>query len=165
MQHTNKLQKVEKSSASSNSKRKEFWVEVMQPANNKSSKKKKPKGKKITNNVHKKNLTMVSKEVWHLAKPIYGRNPLRPSDRVLCIIPALVNENGVRECGSSDVEVEDEECFAGSVVELHNGHVRVRLDGLGKKEDVWMPVDSPKIFMDGGRWQDNDVAFDLPALH
>jgi [histone H3]-trimethyl-L-lysine9/36 demethylase len=162
---TSKLQKTEKSSGSTNSKRKEFWVEVMQPANSKSSKKKKIRGKKISNNGHKNNQTMVSKEVWHLAKPIFGRNPLRPSDRVLCIIPALVNENGVRECGSSDVEVEDEECFAGSVVELHNGHVRVRLDGLGKKEDVWMAIDSPKIFIDGGRWDDKEISFEMPAKH
>jgi [histone H3]-trimethyl-L-lysine9/36 demethylase len=157
--------KIDKSAGSVNIKRKEFWVEVMQPSNNKAQKKKKTTGKKINNNGHKANQTMVSKEIWHLAKPIFGRNPLRPRDRVLCIIPALVNENGVRECGSSDVEVEDEECFAGFVVELLNGHVRVRLDGLGKKEDVWMPVDSPKIYIDGGRWEDNEDSFKIPAKH
>jgi [histone H3]-trimethyl-L-lysine9/36 demethylase len=161
-----KLQKTEKGSGSGSSKRKEFWVEVMQPANTRSSKskKKKTKGKKITTG-SKNNQTMVSKEVWHLAKPIIGKKTLRPSDRVLCIIPALVNENGVREAGKSDVEVEDEECFAGSVVELHNGHARVRLNGMGKKEDVWMPIDSPKLFMDGGRWEESEESFEMPAKH
>lgn len=158
-----KVQKTVKSAGSGGSRRKEFWVEVMQPANNRSSKsKKKTKGNKI---ISKNNQTMISKEVWHLARPIVGKKSLQPSDRVLCIIPALVNENGVRESGSSNVEVEDEECFAGSVVEIHNDHVRVRLDGLGKKEDVWMPFGSPKIFMDGGRWEESEESFEMPAKH
>jgi jumonji domain-containing protein 2 len=152
--------KVQKTEHNGNSKRKDFWVEVMQPAPNKKSKsKKKSKGKRTVNAQ-----TMISKEVWHLAKPILGKKSLQPSQRVLCIIPALVNENSVRESRNSSEEVEDEECFAGSIVELHNGYARIRLDGLGKKEDVWMEVGGPKLFLDGGRWE-NDESFTMPAKH
>jgi len=162
----NKVAKTDQnSSAGANAKRKEFWVEVMQPAAPQSKSKKKSKGKKKTGGTSS-NQTMVSREVWHLAKPIVGRKPLHPSDRVLCIIPALVDENGAGDWSNGEkTEVEDEECFAGSVVELHNGHVRVRLDGLGKKDDVWMPVDSPKLFLDGGRWEDKAECVKLPAKH
>ena len=122
----------------------------------KSKSKKKSKGKRTVNAQ-----TMVSKEVWHLAKPIISKKSLGPSERVLCIIPALVNESGGR---SNRNEVEDEECFAGSVVELQNEYVRIRLDGLGKKDDVWIEVDSPKLFLDGGRWE-NEESYDMPAKH
>lgn len=145
-----KVHKTDKNSGGGYSKRKEFWVEVMQPA---SKLKKKLKGKRTSNAQ-----TMISKEVWHLAKPIVGKKSVSPSDRVLCIIPALVNENSLRG------EVEDEECFAGSIVELHNGHARVRLDGLGKKEDVWMELGSPRLFLDGGMWE-SEGSFDMPEKH
>jgi hypothetical protein len=129
------------------------------------TKKSKKKGRKTTGFSKGGKQTMVSKDVWHLAKPI-GRKPLHPSDRVLCIIPAVVGESVPGASGNGGkTEFEDEECFAGSVVELHNGHVRVRLDGLGKKEDVWMTVDSPKLFLDGGRWEDNEESFKMPEKH
>ena len=86
----NKVAKTEENSSSSgNRRRKEFWVEVLQPPS--PTKKSKKKGKKTTA-VTKGKQTMVSKDVWHLAKPI-GRKPLHTSDRVLCIIPAVVGES------------------------------------------------------------------------
>ena len=36
---------------------------------------------------------------------------------------------------------------------------------MSKKDDAWMPVDSPKLFLDGGRWGDEDIAEELPAKH
>ena len=35
---------------------------------------------------------------------------------------------------------------------------------MGKKDDIWMSVNSSKLFVDGGRWEeDND--FKMPAKH
>mmetsp|Transcript_17698 Transcript_17698/g.30065 ORF Transcript_17698/g.30065 Transcript_17698/m.30065 type:complete len:199 (-) Transcript_17698:979-1575(-) len=51
-------------------------------------------------------------------------------------------------------EEDDEQCFAGSITEIADGHARIHFVGLPKKEDVWMPVDSPKMFMDGGKYME-----------
>lgn len=131
------------------SKRKPFWVEVMQPFSN--------KRQKISTKGSKKH-----NEIWHLAKP-GSRKAFRPTTRVLCIVPAIV-ESASKTDESSVEEEEDEECFAGNIVEVRDDHVRVRFDGMGKKEDAWIAIDSPKLFLDGGRWEE-DVMEELPALH
>jgi len=139
------------------SKPKDFWIEVMQPSSTKSTKKSKRSRKKTK---------AEEIEIWHLAKPV-GRKSLRISDRVLCIIPAIVDtSNGQRSSSidSDHSEEESEECFAGFVFERLNNDVRVRLDGMGKKDDIWMSVNSPKLFLDGGRWEENND-FKMPAKH
>lgn len=110
-------------------------------------------------------------ETWHLAKPT-NRKSLRPSDRVLCIIPAVVDRSNSNSnsnittsgCLSSTQQQESEECFAGYVYERLNDDARIRLDGMGKKEDIWMSVSSPKLFLDGGKWEE-DNGFKMPAKH
>jgi hypothetical protein len=142
-------------------KRKEFWVEVVQPAVKRGVQ---VKGKKRPNK-KKDNVG----EIWHLAKSL-GRKALRPSDRVLCIIPATLDEElSKKEGGSSSIDNDeedddDEQCFAGSIVETQGDHVRVRLDGFGRKDDVWMELGSPKLFLDGGRWEDCPKS-GLPPKH
>lgn len=147
---SNKSQK--ESEENQHSKQKPFWVEVMQPCN---------KRQKLSNTGSKK-----PNEVWHLAKP-GSHKAFRPPARVLCIVPAIVEgvpitqDSSDEDCGDED---EDEECFAGYITEVRDDHVRVRFDGMGKKEDTWISIDSPKLFLDGGRWEE-DVIEELPALH
>ena len=129
-------------------KRKPFWVEVMQPSR---TKRLKGKGSKKREK---------PQEIWHLAKP-GSRKSLGPGVRVLCIVPVTVDGNS-KDDDSSDEE--DEECFAGVIIEGRDDHVRVRFDGMNKKDDTWMEVESPKLFLDGGMWEE-DVAEELPALH
>ena len=133
-------------------KTKEFWVEVMQSLTAR-------KYKAVTKGSRKRR--KVREEVWHLAKPV-NRKSLRPSTRVLCIVPAVFDDDSGSD-DSSEIE-ENEQCFAGTIVEETDDHVKIHFDGMGKKEDQWMPIDSPKIFLDGGRW-DEDVSAKLPALH
>lgn len=144
------------------SKPKNFWVEVMQPSFSKS---KKSKSKKKS---RKSQVRLQELELWHLAKPV-GRKPLRPSDRVLCIIPAVVERNNIgnddNDNDAAAAKTDGEECFAGQVVEDHNDHIRVRLDGMGKQDDIWVTKDSSKLFLDGGRWEEKEKDFKMPALH
>ncbi len=139
-------------------KLRDFWVEVVQSSSRRSTRKSKSKRSRMQT-------TREVVELWHLAKPI-GRNSLRKSDRVLCIIPAVV-ERGNGEISSSandDSNEESEECFAGYVFERLNDDIRIRLDGMGKKDDIWMSIDSPKLFLDGGVWEENNT-FKMPAKH
>jgi JmjC domain, hydroxylase len=142
-------------------KRKDFWVEVVHPALKQAAKSKGNKGSSKKRNV-------VVQEIWHLARPL-GRKILRPSDRVLCIIPATMDEMSTsttneRASSKDDEEEDDEQCFAGSIIEMQGDHVRVRLDGFGRNEDVWLEFSSPKLFLDGGRWEESPD-HKLPALH
>jgi hypothetical protein len=130
------------------SKRKPFWVEVMTPFHAKKLKASKKRKKK-------------PEEVWHLAKP-GSRKSLRPSVRVLCIVRAAIDDSPGNS--ESSEEEEDEECFAGSILEIRDDHARVRFDGMSKKDDNWLPIDSPKLFLDGGRWKE-DLTEDLPEKH
>lgn len=136
------------------SKRKVFWVEVVQTSTLKAKKSQKSKKSR------KRSKSDSPKEVWHLAKP-GSRKSLRPSVKVLCIMTAVVDGN---QSDDSDDE-EDEQCFSGVVTEYRDDHVRVHLDGYSKKDDIWMSVESPKLFLDGGRWSETMAEEDLPPLH
>ena len=143
---------------SSNSKRADFWVEVMQPLTGKKTKKSSKK-----NNARKRGRKQ-DQEVWHLAKP-GSRKSLRPSVRVLCIVGTVVDGNPSVDGDSDSEDEKDEQCFSGTVTEVRDDHVRIRFDGLGKKDDTWMSVDSPKLFLDGGRWGETIAEEELPPLH
>jgi len=132
--------------------RKPFWVEVVQAANGTK--------KKARQRSESRKRSKEPNEIWHLAKP-GGRKSLTASARVLCIVPAVL-EGKPASSGVSSDDDEDEECFAGVILEDRDDHVRIRFDGMSKKDDMWIPIDSPKIFLDGGRWHD-DVR--LPKLH
>jgi hypothetical protein len=130
----------------------EFWVEVRRPISKEETAKK--KGKRPL-----KKAKRTDEEIWHLAKAT-TRKGLVPDARVLCVLPAKVVLDRVKfhYRTTGDPDNQDEQCFAGQVVELIDDHVRVRLDGLPKSSDEWMHVWSPKLFLDGGRWgEDHDV--------
>jgi hypothetical protein len=105
-----------------------------------------------------------TEEIWHLAKPIIipatgarnkQRRRLEVFTRVLCLLPGTVMTSGDSNADDDDDE-EDEQCFAGQIVELSDDHVLVHLDGLPRSEDFWLPVNSSKLFLDGGRWNEDD---------
>jgi hypothetical protein len=61
----------------------------------------------------------------------------------------------------------EEQCFRGQVTEITDGYARIHLDGLSKADDVWMAIDSPKLYLDGGPWteDEDEETSDLPPLH
>jgi hypothetical protein len=143
-------------------KRKQFWVEVMQPVAGKGSTFSK-KTKKPTKKKGRKRSKDDTVEIWHLAKP-GGRKSLRPETKVLSITPAMMDAEKMDDSSDED---EAEECFAGVIIEVRDNHVRVRFDGLTKRDDVWVPIDSPKLFLDGGIWDGTSESEHaaLPPLH
>jgi hypothetical protein len=142
--------------------KKDFWIEVVEPIVGKGSTTDSSHRKR--NNRKRKKQKAKTGEIWHLAKHV-GRRILRPSARVLCVVPAVVEEDRKSKVDSESDDEEDEQCFAGTITEVSEDHVRVHFDGLPKKDDVWMPLDSPKLFLDGGRWEENPERSKLPAKH
>jgi jumonji domain-containing protein 2 len=140
------------------SRRKAFWVEVMQPVTTKTAKSKKTK--KTKSRKRSKNEDEDDGEVWHLAKPC-GRKSLRQSVKVLCIMSAVVD--GDRSDDSD--QVEDEQCFSGLITEVRDDHARIHFDGMSKRDDAWMSIESPKLFLDGGRWGGALAEEELPPKH
>ena len=136
----------------------EFWVEVMRafpskgkavspsPATGKGSKKKR---KKVA---EKKD---ADKDVWHLARPI-GRRRLERHARVLCIVPATAMGSKANKTkkGTKRADVDDEQCFAGQVVEISEDYARIHLDRTQKTSDIWMHSKGAKLFLDGGQWSE-----------
>lgn len=149
--HANSPKGKKQENDSHNSKPKEFWVEVMQPSGKQQAAKAKSSRKRKQS----------QHEIWHLAKP-GRRKSLQPQTRVLCIVPAVMD--GDEEDSDSADEEDNEQCFAGVIVEVQDKHARVHFDGMTRKEDSWIPLDSPKLFLDGGRWGE-DVSENLPARH
>jgi JmjC domain, hydroxylase len=156
--YTPKKRKLKKKDQLSEQQRKnEFWIEVMQPSEFKKS------GKKH-------GAKRAKESPWHLAKPI-SRKRLEVQMRVLCLVPAATKtllpvprDYDDSSDEEKDVE-EDEQCFACTIVEMSQGHVLVHFDGLPKTEDIWMPESSPKLFLDGGRWQEEHEEEGMPPLH
>ena len=149
-------------------RRGEFWIEVMKPlkpgelraiepeepdepeGEGRSKRKRKPsfKVRDLEDREREKEREAFrEEEVWHLAKPV-GKKGLAVGRRVLAVVPGIA----VNTYGDKDADDEDEHCFCGQVSEVADDHVRIRIDGLGKKDDVWMPVHCPKLYVDGGRW-------------
>lgn len=71
---------------------------------------------------------------WRLAKRVRP-GLFVPNTRVICMA----------ECEDSNTEF-----FIGTVVKLVDGHVKVHLNGLGKKDDSWFEQGSDHLFLDGG---------------
>jgi JmjC domain, hydroxylase len=161
---------------------KEFWVEVMAPVpsaqradygrrvsvscqpKKTTTTKKRPRGK------GKRQLPQQEKEVWHLAKPM-TRKGLVVNAKVLVMIPGIAAKKEEQESSDSsdsdetfDAE-EDEQCFAGVITEFSEEHCRVHFDRLPKDDDVWMHIDSKKLFLDGGRWDELQTKQGLPPRH
>jgi hypothetical protein len=160
--------KSPKTKLSEQQRKQEFWVEVMRAVTSsgkeqtaaksalKGKSKRKRKPEKIVES---------EEEVWHLARPV-GRKRLDLHTRVLCIVPATVMSSK-RSKAKSKVDIDDEQCFSGAVVEIADDCVRVHLDGTPKSEDTWMHTKSAKLFLDGGRWSDEeeDEVSEIPPKH
>lgn len=115
-----------------------IWIEVLRPLPS--------DGRKLTgkSNSSKRRRNQGPTEEWRLAKPSIRRE-LDLKTKVLCLVPAKL------EGTSQD---DDEQCFLGEITEISEGHVRVHFQGLPKNEDVWMDMSSPKLFLDGGKWEE-----------
>jgi len=78
---------------------------------------------------------------WRLAKR--ARPGLFvPNTQVICMV----------ECKGGDDHAPgaDYEFFIGTIMKLVDGHVKVHLTGLNKKDDIWLDQDSDHLFLDGG---------------
>merc|ERR1712150_276514 len=97
----------------------------------------------------------MGEEEWRLAKPLTTNNSRKKKEqitletKVLCLLPGKIigNDDGEDE--------EDEQCFEGVVKEMSDGHCRVHFAGLKKEEDVWIELNSNKLFLDGGKWEED----------
>lgn len=126
--------------------------------------KKKAKKQKLSEQQRKKEFWVEltgRPEDWRLAIPILKSNKskcLSVSRRILL----FVSPND--ELGLAPSDQQDEACFAGSVVEVADGHVRLHMDGQARKNDVWVPLHKTKekVFLDGGAWKSDHG---IPALH
>jgi jumonji domain-containing protein 2 len=62
---------------------------------------------------------------------------------------------------NDDSDEEEELCFVGQIAEVSDGdYVRIHMDGLPRTEDVWMNLNDDKVFLNGGRW-DEDTGEDV----
>lgn len=78
------------------------------------------------------------KEDWRLA--LRAKSALfTPQTQVLCFLDCDDDEYGRKE-----------KCFTGVIAQVVEGHARIHFAGLHRKEDIWMPINSPKLFLDGG---------------
>jgi hypothetical protein len=155
-----------KAKPSEQQRKHEFWVEVMRVVSN-SRKTATSLGKKgkATKRKRKQEINVESEEeVWHLARPV-GRKRLEVQTRVLCIVPSTVMSS-LSSKTKSKAHIDDEQCFSGQVVEIADDHARVHLDGTPKSEDMWMHSKSAKLFLDAGRWSDQDDELsEMPPKH
>ena len=134
----------------------EFWIEVTLPSQLRKTNSSTKKGLKHSKNAHVK--------PWYLAKPI-GRKRLEVNMKILCLVPATPTTNSSIQdiVSSSDVEDEgtfpddnhvEELCFTGTIIRIEDRHALLHFDGQSKTSDIWMPLSSSKIFLNGGIWNE-----------
>lgn len=113
-------------------KAKSFEVEVMKLAKYRSKTGKgKPAGKKAKGKSKK---AAEKEEKRHTAMPMKAVH-MKPQTRVICL---LDTDDG-------------EECyFTGVVVDVVEDHAKIHFAGTTKREDIWLTLDSGKLFLDGG---------------
>lgn len=75
---------------------------------------------------------------WRLAKRARP-GAFTSNTNVICLI----------ECEDDDSE-KDHEFFIGTIVKEVDGHVKVHLSGLGRKDDIWLEQDSENLLLDAG---------------
>ena len=73
---------------------------------------------------------------WRLAKRARP-GAFTSNTNVICLI----------ECEDDDSE-KDHEFFIGTIVKEVDGHVKVHLSGLGRKDDIWLEQDSENLLLD-----------------
>lgn len=113
-------------------KRKGFTVEVMKlshrrdsGAKSKSVSKKKTKGKALKE---------IKSESFHLAMPMSAAQ-MKPRTKVICLL---------------DTDNDFQCYFAGIIVDVVEDYAKIHFAGSVRSEDVWMPIESGTLFVDGG---------------
>ena len=81
---------------------------------------------------------------WRLAKRARPGAFVPHTDVIILVDCHDSNGSEIMHAGN------DYEFFIGTIVKVLDGHVRVHLTGLGKKEDIWFEQDSLHLFLDGG---------------
>lgn len=84
-------------------------------------------------------------DLWHLAQPTKRR--LCAGTKILYLM-----QNG-----------SDEDCHRGKILDVQDDHYKIHLEGFSKSSDMWLPTNHPKIYLDGGAYQEE--ASSLPTLH
>lgn len=118
----------------SGGKIKPFTVEVMKlssrryhrdvdSTNKENSKRVKGKGKKL-----------IEMEEYHIAIPMKASN-MKPQTQVICLLDT-----------DNDIEC----YFAGVIVDVVEKHAKIHFAGSTRNEDVWLTINSGKLFLDGG---------------
>jgi JmjC domain, hydroxylase len=169
-----KRRKKQTGKLSEQQRKNEFWIEVVQPVTS--------EGKLM--NTGGKTKRGKGEDIWHLAKPI-GRKGIELNTRILCLISQVNPQSILDDDSDSSSERVDqqrrgrrrndnnnrddcddqEHCFAGTAVEVSDGYVRIHLDGLPRSDDLWVAQFSLKLFLDGGRWEEEHQATGIPELH
>lgn len=116
--------------------RKGIVVEVMRSAPNR--KMSSPKKKQSRSRKGKK-----EREDWRLALKVRAAT-FTAQTPVLCFLPC---DMGDREETSDE---KPEKCFTGVITQVMEGYARIHFAGMLRSEDVWIPTNSPKLFLDGG---------------
>lgn len=109
-------------------KPKAFTVEVMKLVSARKKLGKKSAGKR------KRNIKEVEEDDYRKAMPIKPSD-LKPQTSVICLLET----------------VNEVECyFRGSIVDVVERHAKIHFAGSSRREDVWLMLDSGKLFLDGG---------------
>lgn len=174
--------KTTPSGSQKKTRKKEFWVEVMAPVpssqrgvprDDMKKKKSIPKKRKRSNNQQQREQQLQQqRELWRLAKPL-TQKALQAGARVLVMIPGVVanpddprsSSSGSSDSDSDSEQEEDEQCFAGVITEFVDDYCRVHFERLTKEDDVWIHINSPKLFLDGGHWDVTHEIKGVPPRH
>jgi jumonji domain-containing protein 2 len=108
-----------------------FWVEVAKPAAD---------GRQPSKKKQKRPMVQDDND-WRLAQPVSKIDMLKLGAKVLCLL---------RSKDAHGNEMDDELCFAGEIIELDEGCVKVHFEGMLRKEDAWINFNSEKVFLDTG---------------
>ena len=135
----------------------EFWIEVTLPSQLRKTNPSMKKGSKQSKKTDVK--------PWYLAKPV-GRKRLEVNTKILCLVPVTSSTSASMQVTVSTSDVDDdgmlflndhqveELCFTGTIIRIEDKHALIHFDGQSKSSDIWMPLSSTKIFLNGGVWDE-----------
>ena len=140
----------------------EFWIEVTLPSQLRKTNSSMKKGSK--------NSKKVDMKPWYLAKPV-GRKRLEVNMKILCLVPitpttttASIQDLVVTSDADDELTFPimdnlpvEEHCFTGTIIRIEDNHALIHFDGQCKSSDIWMHLSSPKIFLNGGIYDDTKV--------
>jgi len=86
-------------------------------------------------------------EDWRMALKVRA-STFTPQTPVLCFIPCELDIGNID--GTINSGKESEKFFCGTITQVVEGHARIHFAGTTRKEDIWLPTNSPRMFLDGG---------------